>query len=153
MQFKPFTPADKAEYLAMCRDFYTCGATAFPISEAQMEATFDYVAAGTPYAFGFILEHAGSPAGYALGYPFYSNEAGCLCLMLEEIYIKPAWRSHRLGGDYLRAIAPEMERRLGLPIGALKLECCPGNERARKLYERLGFCALPYCPMVQKREI
>ena len=135
----------------MCRDFYSGGAAAAEIPVSQMEATFDVILSGTPYAFGYLFDVEGTPAGYALGYPFYSNEAGCFCLMLEEIYVVPAFRSHRLGTEYLQTIARVVSEELSLPIGGLKLEVCPSNPRAQKLYEALGFEPLPYIAMVKKQ--
>ena len=149
MQLKRFEPADRPTFLAMCQDFYGGGAAAVHIPVSQMEAAFDVILSGTPYAFGYLFDVEGVPAGYALGYPFYSNEAGCFCLMLEEIYVAPAYRSRRLGTEYLQTVARVVSEELSLPIGGLKLEVCPSNPRARQLYEAMGFTALPYTAMVK----
>ena len=150
MEMKKFTPADKSVFLEMCRDFYSGGAASAPIPESRMEKTFDLIAAGTPYAFGYLFITGGSAAGYAIGFPFYSNEAGCFCLMLEEIYVKPGFRSQKLGSQYLATVADVLSADLGVPFEGLKLEICPSNERAHKLYTAMGFEALVYTNMVKK---
>lgn len=145
MQLRKFTPADRADFLEMCVDFYSGGAVLKPIPAAQMEQTFDKAAAGSPYVMGFIMEQEGRSAGYGLIYPFYSNEAGGLCLMLEEIYVKPAFRGLGLGTQYLSNIAAAV----GPDVIGLKLEICPANARAKKLYESMGFSLLGYESMIK----
>ena len=147
MKLRKFLPSDKAEFLTMCKDFYgPSGATLHPIPESQMEASFDQAAAGNPYIVGYMMELEGNIAGYGLIYPFYSNEAGGLCLMLEEIYVKPAYRGHKLGTQYLNEIAGVF----GGGVTTLKLEICPANPRARKLYESMGFHELGYTSMIKE---
>ena len=37
------------------------------------------------------------------------------------------------------------------PAARYRLEIEPDNDRARALYERLGFEALPYCQMIREK--
>ncbi len=152
MKLRKFLPArsELEEFLPMCEDFYSGGATLYPIPRSQMEATFWKAANGSPYAIGYFIETEGKVAGYGLVYPFYSNEAGRLCVMLEEIYVKPEYRCQHLGTAYLEQIAEQVGTDIGEPVGGLKLEICPTNERARKLYESMGFQVLGYGSMVKK---
>lgn len=152
MKLRKFRPeASELEgFLSMCEDFYSGGAALYPVSRAQMQATFWKIANGSPYALGYFIETDGKTAGYGLVYPFYSNEAGMLCVMLEEIYIKPEYRCQRLGTSYLEEIADQVGQDIDEPVGCLKLEICPTNERARKLYETMGFQVLGYGSMVKK---
>lgn len=146
MVLRKFTSADRSVFLEMCEDFYSSGAALEPIPVRQMEETFEKAVAGSPYVMGFIMEAEGKTAGYGIVYPFYSNEAGGLCLMLEEIYVKPEFRSHRLGSQYLERIAQTVSS----DVIGLKLEICISNEGARRLYEKHGFEPLRYGIMVKK---
>ncbi len=107
MKLRPFVPEDRTDFLDMCADFYSGEAALKPIPSAQMKATFDAVISGSPYVRGFILDQDGNAAGYGLVYPFYSNEAGGLCLMLDEIYVRPEFQGRQPvpagGGRRLRA--------------------------------------------------
>lgn len=145
MQLRKFISSDRADFLEMCRDFYSTGAALKPIPVTQMEHTFESAVEGSPYVMGFILEENGQSAGYGLIYPFYSNEAGGLCLMLEEIYVKPSFRGLGLGTQYLESIASAVSPE----VVGLKLEICPTNNRARKLYESMGFSLLGYESMIK----
>jgi len=145
MYLRKFIPADREEFLSMCADFYSTGAALEPIPESHMEKTFDAAVSGSPHVMGFIMEQEGACAGYGLVYPFYSNESGGLCLMLDEIYVKPDFRGQGLGRAYLETVAAAS----GLSPVALKLEICPKNLRARKLYESSGFSILGYDSMIK----
>lgn len=145
MKLRLFEEQDRTAFLDMCTDFYAGGAALHPIPRAQMEQSFQQIMDGSPYIQGFLFLEEGQVAGYALVYPFYSNEMGGLCLMLEEIYIKPQFRGRGLGSQYLQQVA----KAFGRPVAGLKLEVCPENEGARKLYERSGFHPLAYQSMVK----
>lgn len=145
MKLRPFTENDRAAFLDMCDDFYHSGAAETVIPVSQMETSFDQIMQNSPYIQGYIIEKGGQTAGYGIVFPFYSNEAGFLCLMLEEIYVKPEYRGQDLGSFYLDHIA----KASGLPIKGMKLEICKHNDGARKLYERHGFEDLSYGEMVR----
>lgn len=145
MKLRPFVPEDRTDFLDMCADFYSGEAALKPIPSAQMKATFDAVISGSPYVRGFILDQDGNAAGYGLVYPFYSNEAGGLCLMLDEIYVRPEFQGRGFGSQYLREVAAVF----GPEAVGLKLEICPRNPRARALYERSGFSVLGYDSMIK----
>ena len=145
MTLRPFVPEDRTDFLDMCADFYSGEAALKPIPSAQMKATFDAVISGSPYVRGFILDQDGNAAGYGLVYPFYSNEAGGLCLMLDEIYVRPEFQGRGFGSQYLREVAAAF----GPEAVGLKLEICPRNPRARALYERSGFSVLGYDSMIK----
>ena len=145
MKLRPFVPEDRTDFLDMCADFYSGEAALKPIPSAQMKAPFDAVISGSPYVRGFILDQDGNAAGYGLVYPFYSNEAGGLCLMLDEIYVRPEFQGRGFGSQYLREVAAAF----GPEAVGLKLEICPRNPRARALYERSGFSVLGYDSMIK----
>lgn len=146
MILRKFTLEDKEEFLAMCRDFYSGGAALEPIPSSRMAESFQQIVSGSPYIQGYMMIEENRIAGYGIVYPFYSNEAGGLCLMLEEIYVKPDFRGKKLGTQYLNSIAEAS----GEKYVGLKLEICPTNDGARRLYESQGFRVLGYGEMIKK---
>jgi len=146
MNLRKFAESDRAAFLSMCEDFYHSGAADTVISVSQMESSFDQIMQKSPYIQGYIIEaDDGGCAGYGIVFPFYSNEGGGLFLMLEEIYVKPAFRSQKLGSFYLENI----KEASGLPVKGFKLEICRHNDGARRLYERHGFKPLAYGEMIR----
>lgn len=76
--------------------------------------------------------------GYALLCGFWSNELGGEVCTIDELYVAPAARSRGLGTLLVEGLAartwPWFRRAV-----ALELEVTPDNDRARRLYRRLGF--------------
>ena len=85
-----------------------------------------------------MLELDGRASGYALLVSFWSNELGGEVCVLDEVYVEPSHRGRgratRLVEDLLSGASPHARSAV-----ALALEITPGNLRARRLYERLGF--------------
>jgi ribosomal protein S18 acetylase RimI-like enzyme len=65
---------------------------------------------------------------------------------IDELYVKAPWRNQDIASQFL-ADLPLQE-----PPGmkALQLEVTPANERARILYQRLGFVLSPNTHWVKK---
>jgi ribosomal protein S18 acetylase RimI-like enzyme len=82
-----------------------------------------------------VVEAAGTVSGYALLVPFYSNEFGGVVCEVDELYVRPLARGRGLGRALFTAID---EGRFGSFV-ATALGVTPGNDRARALYERIGF--------------
>jgi len=94
-----------------------------------------------------MIEWEGEIVGYLLTAKTYSREAGGLVLWLEEMYMRPAYRSKGLGKEafaFIEALAAREN------IRRLRLEVEEDNVRARSLYERLGYRPLEYGQMVKE---
>lgn len=137
-----FTPADRALFLAMSEEFYTSPAVSHDIPRSYHAPAFDEALKGE-LLIGIMLESEGVPAGYALLQRTYSREAGGICLWIDEVYLRPAFRGKGLGHE-LFAYAET------LGASRLRLEVEPANVRAKKLYEALGFTPMPYLPMIKE---
>lgn len=83
------------------------------------------------------LEWERQVVGYALLIAYWSNELGGEVCAVDEIFVKPEHRGRGHGAALFEAI----ERGDVGPLRAvaLALGVTPGNTRARRLYERLGF--------------
>lgn len=135
-------PQDKEIYLELAREFYNSEAVLHPVPEEHLLRTYNEFVRSEVYTECFILEKDGETAGYALIAKTFSQEAGGLTVWIEELYIRPEFRSKGLGRSFFAFL---LENR---PAARYRLEVEPENERAVALYGSLGFTALPYGQMV-----
>jgi GNAT superfamily N-acetyltransferase len=77
-------------------------------------------------------------AGYAFLVSFWSNELGGEICTVDELYLRPPWRSRGHATELFTALLAGTSIWPRRPV-ALELEVSPGNPRARALYERVGF--------------
>lgn len=84
-----------------------------------------------------VLEVDGAASGYALLVPYYSNELGGEVCGVDELYVRPPCRNR----GHASALFSEVERGTFGAFAGTALGVTPGNGRARRLYERLGFRA------------
>lgn len=134
---------DKNDYIKMTKEFYTSPAVLHSIPEEYIHITFDNIVNDTPYAKGYIIEDDGLVAGYILLSLTYSNEAGGLVVLVEEIYIKDDFRGRGIGKKALTKIK-EMYKE----AKRFRLEVTKENKGAIKLYKNLGYEDLDYLQMI-----
>jgi GNAT superfamily N-acetyltransferase len=82
-----------------------------------------------------VAELGGEGVGFALFFPSYSTFLAQPGIYLEDLFVRPAHRSHGIGLTLLRALA-----RIALERGCGRLEwsVLDWNERALAFYRRLG---------------
>ncbi len=143
---RPIEAKDRAVFLELCREFYASEAVAHPIPLQYHEDTFTELLRSGDYIRCYLFETEGSAVGYALTAQTYSPEAGGIVVWIEELYLRPACRGQGLGTEFFRTlptlVPPETAR--------LRLEVEPDNADAIRLYERMGYTALPYGQMVRE---
>lgn len=137
---------DKSDYLEMAAVFYSSDAVLHPVPKENFCRTFDEMLSSDRYAEGYILEKDGETAGYALLAKTFSQEAGGIVIWVEELYIKPEFRSRGLGTEFFNFLE---ENRTG-DVKRMRLEVEIENEGAVKLYKRLGFDFLEYDQMIKE---
>lgn len=147
MEIREILPWDRPHFLRMVGQFYALPAVAHPIPDEHAARTFDLLMGDTPYARCFVAVDARDiPHAYCLCAVTWSNEAGGLCVWLEEILVEDALRGQGVGQkliDAVRAAYPDAAR--------FRLEVTDENPRAAALYRTLGFEALAYRQMVCDR--
>ena len=97
-----------------------------------------------PWVRGLVAEADGALIGFALLTPQYRAAEGARGLEINQLYVRPAYRSHGVGHN-LVAIAREEGRRLGcayITVGATT-----GNFKAHRFYETLAFTPRPVTGM------
>lgn len=130
---------DKNEYLQMATDFYHSGAVIAPVGIENIEATFNEMISSDRYVDGYFIEHEGKTAGFGLLAKTFSQESGGIVVWIEELFIKPEYRSHGLGAEFFGFLNEQYKN-----ASRFRLETEPDNTRAIALYKRLGFEPFEY---------
>lgn len=143
---REFTPQDKELYMEMASEFYHSPAVLHPVPDAYFERTADEALASDAYAQIYMLEYEGRPAGYGLTAKTFSQEAGGYVIWLEELYIRPDYRSRGLGSEFFSYVENKYEGK----AARFRLEVEEDNVRAVSLYKRLGYKTLDYVQMIRE---
>lgn len=139
---------DRGVMLDMFDEFYHSPGVMHAVPKSHFERTLNEVYSGSPFIDCYIFEQDGKAAGYGQLSLTYSNEAGGICVWLEEIYVRPAFQGNGLGSEFLNFVKTEYKN-----AARLRLEIEPDNDGARKLYKRMGFSELEYQSMIIDKEI
>lgn len=139
---RPLSENDYQLFIDMSTEFYNSSGVSHSIPKRHHHDAFCHMMEDDRYSHCYIYEHEGKAAGYMLLSLTYSREAGGMAVWLEELYIRPEYRSMGIGGelmDYLTAKYGDAKR--------FRLEITHGNP-AEHLYSRKGFEPFGYAQMV-----
>jgi len=134
LDISPAQPADVPEILALIRGLaqyekleHECIAT-----EQQLQQS---LFGERPVAEAVIARYQGAPAGFALFFHNFSTFLARPGLYLEDLFVKPEFRSHGIGKALLKHLA-----RLAVQRGCGRFEwsVLDWNRPARDFYESLG---------------
>ena len=139
------TAADRAEFLKMTDAFYHSDAVLHPVSMEIQTRVFEEAIRADTYLEAFVFPVGETLAGYAIINKSFSTEVGGRIIWIEDIYVRPEFRGQGLGAAFFAFL----EERFGEDLCRLRLEVDFDNDRAKALYERLGFSDLPYRQMVK----
>ena len=140
-----FEERDREAVLAMVETFYHSPGVLHPIPTENFARAFaEMCGGGSGRLRGLLVEHEGRPAGFCSLSFSYSTEAGGPVVLIEEVYIDPAFRGQGLGAQVFAFIKAEYAGK----AARLRLEVAPENNRAIALYQRLSFEKLPYVQMI-----
>lgn len=144
MLIRPIQPSDRDYFIQSCHAFYQTPACDHMIPPQNAERTFELLMHGTPYADCLIAEDdGGAPCGYCLLALTWSNEAGGLCVWLEELMVDETRRGKGVGSKMIAAVHEKYNS-----AARYRLEVTRDNPRAAALYRLLGFSPLLYDQMV-----
>ena len=131
---RPAKPEDAALILALIREL-----AAYERLLHECEATQADIAAALfgpePRVFAEIAEWDGETAGLAIWFYNFSTFRGRHGIYLEDLFVRPALRSHGIGQSLLRHLARRCIRE-GLP--RLEWWVLDWNEPALRFYRRIG---------------
>ncbi len=144
MKIRSIQASDREYFIHSVHDFYHSPAVCHEIPEQNAERTFEMLMHGTPYADCLIAEgEDGQPHAYCLLALTWSNEAGGLCVWLEELMVDEALRGKGVGSKMIAAVHEKYNS-----AARYRLEVTEDNPRAAALYHLLGFEDLPYQQMI-----
>lgn len=146
MEISKLKPEDFEEVLSMMEVFYASNALLVHPEEQVLARTLWDSMSGGPYVTGYGFEEDGHLVGYGMVSRSYSTETGGICLWIEDIYIKPAFRGQGIGTAFLRFVE---ECGKGSAV-RLRLEAEPENEKAISVYQSAGFRVLGYTQLVKE---
>ena len=134
LNIRPATPADADTIAALVRELADYEkllheARATP-EDFRRELTSD-----RPVIQVLIAEWDGTPAGFALYFFNFSTFVGRPGLYLEDLFVRPALRSHGIGRALLRALARIARDR---DCGRMEWAVLDWNEPALRFYRSLG---------------
>ena len=135
---------DRAVFIEMAREFYSTDAVERAIPYEYHERTFKELMDSDVYAFCYMLEYNGAAAGYALMAKTFSQEAGGYTVWIDEVYVRPEYRSKGLFKEFFSYL----KTNIGDETARIRLEVESDNVRAISLYESIGFRKLDYGQMV-----
>jgi len=139
-------PGDKQFFLSRAEGFYSSEAVMKPVEFRNFETTFAAAMEKSPFLRILIIENDEKPIGYALLSLTYSNEAGGMVVLIEEIHIDKAHR----GGGHGKNLFCFLEQEYST-AKRFRLEVDANNTKAINLYRRIGYKMFNYVQMVKER--
>ncbi len=130
---------DRQNYIEMVKDFYNSGAAIAPVPQQHIENMFNELISSDRYAECYFIENNNESVGFGLLAKTFSQESGGIVVWLEELYIKPEYRSLGFGKEFFEFIFKNYDY-----ATRFRLETEPDNFRAIKLYKSLGFEPFEY---------
>ena len=138
--WRPATESDDDVLVEMCLALYREDPGPFAADARLARETLATLRREPWRGRAVLLELGRQVAGYALLIAYWSNEFGGEVCAVDELYVTPDLRGRGHGAALFEAI--ERGDVWPAPVVALALGVTPGNTRARRLYERLGFAAV-----------
>ena len=119
----------------MIHRFYASDPEMGAITDEKITRTFEELYTHPQKGSIVVIKDEGTAVGYAILVNFWSNEAGGNILDIDELYVEEEARGKGIASSFIKSI---IETRVNDCV-AVELGVINGNERAQKLYERLGF--------------
>ena len=130
---RPAGIADVPQLVALMSAFYA--ESDFPLPTAPATRAFTELIGDPGLGRVWLLEADGVPVGHVVLTLCYSMEYGGLRGFVDDLFVM---RAHRGQGLAAIGLAAVREACTDLGVRALHVEVGPGNDVARRLYERAG---------------
>jgi GNAT superfamily N-acetyltransferase len=145
MKIRKMTTKDTEQVFAMMRVFYDSPALIHKSSDAVLRRDIEACLSDSPFVEAYIFEDAGETLGYSMVSKSYTTEYGGLCVWIEDLYLKEAYRSKGLGTQFFAFLEqqyPEAVR--------FKLEVEQENGAAVATYKKNGYAISDYFLMTKE---
>jgi ribosomal protein S18 acetylase RimI-like enzyme len=131
--------SDDEAIVSMCMALNAEDPGPAPVRPDQMRRTLIKLREEPNRGRAVVCEVDGRAAGYALIISFWSNELGGDVCNIDELFVAPEYRGRGLATALFEQLSDRGQSLWPVRPAALALEVTPQNERARTLYERMGF--------------
>jgi len=137
VSFRAASTADEQTFLPMMEALWAHESVAF--DEATIRAALAVLFSDPGLGRVWLALVEDSVAGYAMGTWGFSTEQGGRFLLLDELFVLPAFRGKGVGAATLAFVEQEAERE---GAGAVRIEVSVENGPARELYRTAGYVDL-----------
>jgi GNAT superfamily N-acetyltransferase len=125
----------EGELIKMMLALYAENPAASPVDQSRFSANVEFLVSHPQRGRAVLFRNGPSLCGDALLIPYWSDEFSGTLLFVDEIFVTPGARNKVIGRSFLEFI----DKTRPFDTVALAVEVSPGNARARRLYESLGF--------------
>lgn len=133
--YEKMLPDEQEVVRGMIHSFYGTDPDMGDINDEKISRTFAEFSIHPEKGSILVAKDEENIVGYAILVNFWSNEAGGNILDIDELFVEESERGKRIGTNFIKYL---IENRINDCV-AVELGVIAGNERAKKLYERIGF--------------
>ncbi len=138
IRFRTFSQDDDLEVREMIFALYREDSEGEPITNEKISRTLSVLEENSQRGELIIFDMEGTVVGYSILIYYWSNEFGGDLLTIDELYVKPEWRSNGISTAFFNHIVNKYKE----TVVGFKLEVTPSNSRAMQHYQNLGFTAI-----------
>ena len=151
LAIRPMEEKNKEQLMEMMLQFFNSPAVEHGVERQILEDTLEGALQKGSGLDGYALWEDAELIGFSFVSSYFCTERGGTCIVLEDLYLKEETRGKGYGTAYFQFVFdryPHARR--------FRLEVTPSNEKAARLYERMGFQRLTYhqmyldCPREKK---
>ncbi len=133
--YRQFKASDKKAVVELIKSLYREDPEGNPVFDEKINRTFTELTKHPDKGTIMIIEADSKIIGYSILINFWSNEYSGNILDIDELYIKSNYRGKGIGLKYIQYL---IDNKFNNSV-AVQLETMPSNNKARQLYERIGF--------------
>jgi len=133
--FRNYKPKDKSELQEMILSLYREDPEGEDISLLKINKTIDVLNSHSEKGKLVVFEEQERIIGYGILIFYWSNEYGGDILSIDELYVKPEYRSRGYASSFMNHVFDRYKSK----VKAFMLEVTPSNMKAYKYYKQLGF--------------
>lgn len=138
---------DKAEILAMMKEFYASDAVLTNGTEEIFNTDIDNCINENPYLEGYTFKNNQNKIlGYAMIAKSFSTEFGKQCIWFEDLYLKQEFRGNGIIPKFISFIKNKY------PNCIFRLEAESYNTHALYVYKKYGFEELKYTEFINYKQ-
>lgn len=128
-------PDEQEIVRGMIHRFYATDPDMGSITDEKIQRTFNEISMHPEKGSIFVIKDKEEIIGYSILVNFWSNEAGGNIVDIDELFVEEDRRGKGVGTSFIKHV---IETRVNDCV-AVELGVIAGNDRAQKLYERIGF--------------